>query len=195
MQLCLQETQRRHIKDVALCCEDVNELGQYGCKNYQNFTQKSLYQKIFSKENYKTKESKNQEHENWKICKQTSKRSEHFRHEHLSQENFYPENRYHKRNKHPTACQCWNCGEIWHKSINCTKRKANIVKLFIEEFDEIQHELYLITFEHSNILSNCYESISSSEDSILDTSNSSSPSAPDYWSTRLLTFPFSSEYT
>ena len=40
MQLCLEETQQRYIKDVTLCCEDVNEPGQYGCEHYPNFRPK-----------------------------------------------------------------------------------------------------------------------------------------------------------
>ena len=40
IQLCLQESRRRHIKKVTLCCEDVKELGQCGSKNYPNYRPK-----------------------------------------------------------------------------------------------------------------------------------------------------------
>ena len=128
----------------------------------------------------KPKKAKIENTKTEKSVNKPKKSTKHFRHERLSQEDVHPENRYYKRNKHPTVCQCWNCGEIGNKSIDCTKRKANIVKLFTEEFNEIQHELYPLTFEHSNILLSFYESISSNEDSILDTSDSSSISEHDY---------------
>ena len=89
------------------------------------------------------------------------KTSKHFKYENLTQKNFNPENRYYKRNKKSTTCQCWNCGEIGHKSIDCNKRKANIVKLFSEEFEEIQEELYMIDPSIHEVISSCYESISS----------------------------------
>ena len=40
MQLCLQEQRRRYTKEVTLCCENIIEPGQYGCKNYPNFRPK-----------------------------------------------------------------------------------------------------------------------------------------------------------
>ena len=40
MQLCLQEQRRRYIKEVTLCCENLTELGQYGCENYPSFQPK-----------------------------------------------------------------------------------------------------------------------------------------------------------
>ena len=40
MQLCLQESRRKYIKEVTLYCKDVKELGQYGCENYPNFRPK-----------------------------------------------------------------------------------------------------------------------------------------------------------
>ena len=52
--------------------------------------------------------------------------------------------------------------ELWrNKSIDCNKRKANIVKLFSEEFEEIQEELYMVDPTIHEVLSSCYESISS----------------------------------
>ena len=39
-QLCLQESIRRYIKEVILCCEDVKEPGQYGYENYPNYRPK-----------------------------------------------------------------------------------------------------------------------------------------------------------
>ena len=79
----------------------------------------------------------------------------------LTQENFNPENWYYKRNKKSSTCQCWNRGEIVHKSIDCNKRKANIVELFSEEFEEIQEELYSVDPTTYDVISSCYESISS----------------------------------
>jgi len=68
--------------------------------------------------------------------------------------------------------------ELWrkirYKSIDYYKRKANIVKLFSEEFYEIQEELYFInstetmTLLHklykNDVVTSCYESISSKEE-------------------------------
>ena len=79
MQLCLQESRRRYIKDVTLCCEDVKEPGQYECKNYPNYKPKG---KRPQKKNIK----KN-------LVDKPQKSSKHLRHENLTQENFNPENR------------------------------------------------------------------------------------------------------
>ena len=57
--------------------------------------------------------------------------------------------------------------ELWrigHKFIDYNKRKANIIKLFSEEFDEIQEDLYPINPTSYDVISNCYESISLKED-------------------------------
>ena len=40
IRLCLQENQRIYIKVVTLYCEDIKELGQYGCENYSNYRPK-----------------------------------------------------------------------------------------------------------------------------------------------------------
>ena len=53
------------------------------------------------------------------------------------------------------------CGEMGHKSIDCKKRKANIVKFYAEEFEKIQEELYSISLATYDALSSCYEYISS----------------------------------
>jgi len=50
------------------------------------------------------------------------------------------------------------CGQIGHKSIDCTKNKINFVKLYTEEFEKIK-ELYPIDIENFDEISNCYESI------------------------------------
>ena len=50
------------------------------------------------------------------------------------------------------------------KPTSCNKRKANIVKLFSEESKEIQEQLYLINSKENDIISSCYESISSEEE-------------------------------
>ena len=34
MQLCLQESSKRYIKELTLCCDDIKEPRQYGCENY-----------------------------------------------------------------------------------------------------------------------------------------------------------------
>ena len=52
--------------------------------------------------------------------------------------------------------------ELWtkgQKSINCMKRKANLVKLCAEEFEEIKDELYPIKIENFNEISSYCESI------------------------------------
>jgi len=45
--------------------------------------------------------------------------------------------------------------------LTVTKGKANIVKLFSEEFEEIQDELYPVTTNIHETVSSCYESINS----------------------------------
>ena len=156
------------------------EQGQHGCENYPNFRpkrkrtpkkkltktppRKAPKRKFTKKKTIKPKKAKTDKAKTEKFVNKPQKSSKHYRHEKLSQESFNPENKYYKRNKKPTACQCWNCGEIGHKSIDCTKRKDNIVRLFSEEFEEIQHELYLIISEKYDIISSCCECISSEEE-------------------------------
>ena len=176
IKLCQEESRRRYIKEVTLCCDDVKEPGQYGCKNYPNYTPKRKRttkttfkksqprkptRKEFSKKKPLKSKSKAKRVKTEKSVNKPQKTSKHFKHENFTQENFNPENRYYKRNKKPTTCQCWNCEEIEHKSIDCHKRKANIVKLFSEEFEEIQEELYTVDPTIHEVISSCYESISS----------------------------------
>ena len=52
-----------------------------------------------------------------------------------------------------------NCGQIGHKSIDRMKRKANLIKLYAKEFEEIKGELYPIKLENLNEISDCYELI------------------------------------
>ena len=137
--------QKKIYQRVTLCCDDVKEPGQYGCENYPNYkpkrkrTTRTTFKKsqprkptrkTFSKKKPVKSQSKAKRVKTEKSVNKPQKTSKHFKHENLTQDNFNPENRYYKRNKKPTTCQCWNCGEIGHKSIDCNKRKANIVKLF-----------------------------------------------------------------
>ena len=115
-----------------------------------------------------------------KLVNNPQKSGKHFRHEKLSQGYFNPKNRYYKRNTKSTSCQCWNCGEIGHKSIDCYKVKANIIKLFSEEFEEIQKDLYLINSKEYDMVSSCYESISSEEETETSEIESSSEAEDEY---------------
>ena len=40
IQLCLEESSRRHIKEVTLCCDGIKEPGQYGYENYPHYRPK-----------------------------------------------------------------------------------------------------------------------------------------------------------
>ena len=107
------------------------------------------------------KKTKTEKAKTEKSVNKPQKSSKHFRHKNLTQENYNPQNRYYKRSKKPTSCQCQNSAEIGHKSIDYNKRKTNLVKLFSEEFEEIQTELYSINVNINEVISSCYESISS----------------------------------
>jgi len=176
IKLCQEESKRRHVKQVTLCCDDIKEPGWYGCENYPNYkpkrkrTTKTTFKKSQPRKPIKEKFSrkkplkskiKSKRFNVEKSVNKPQKTSKHFKHENLTQENFNPENRYYKRNKKRTTCQCWNCGEIGHKFIDYNKRKANIVKLFSEEFEEIQEALYSVDPTTYDVISSCYKSISS----------------------------------
>ena len=111
--------------------------------------------KFSKKKSLRPKKTKNEKTKTENSVTKAYKSTKHFKHENITRE-FNLENRHYKTSKKPTSCQRQNCGEV-----GCNKRKANIVKLFSEEFDEIQDELYLINSNIYDIISSCYESISS----------------------------------
>ena len=70
------------------------------------------------------------------------------------------------------------------KSIDCSKRKAKIVKLFFKEFDKILDELYFINRNTHEAISSYYESISLEVDTYTSETKSYSDTEDEYWRNR-----------
>ena len=52
-----------------------------------------------------------------------------------------------------SKCKCWNCGEIWHISPDCTKKKVRLLK---EDFEEIRNDLESFYNCHLQSISTTY---------------------------------------
>jgi len=139
----------------------MREPGEYGCQPYPKYRPK--WKKIIkSKTNPRFKISKKsyfKPTQSKVLVNNPSRKSQHFKHKTRRKERTIPENQYYKRNKEPITYKCWNCEQIEYKSIDCIKRKATFVKLYVEEFKEISEELYSTDIENFNEVSSYYGSI------------------------------------
>ena len=102
-----------------ICCEKTEMPTQWGC--YTPFKRKRKFHK---------KEKKYKNYKKYNNFKRKYRK---------------PDRKYYKRKYKnqkgkldKSKCKCWNCGEIWHISPDCTKKKVRLLK---EDFEEIRNDL------------------------------------------------------
>ena len=120
-EICIQRSLIKKSKNITkICCEKTEMPTQWGCyiphKKRRKFHHEEKRYKKYN--NFKRKYKKSGR----KYYKRKFKNQ--------------------KKTLDKSKCKCWNCGEIWHISTDCTKKK---VRLLREDFEDIENDLEEIT--------------------------------------------------